>query len=122
MIITTPSEVSVHSGNASITGIRERAAAYRDQRKEEANAIDAGVNALILQGASGAQVPKSPAYLQLATRAPEEARKIGTFLENRDYMRVARAAASADCTATRRPQSLENSIARSGCWTPNSDS
>lgn len=76
-----------------IAGLRERVTAYKDQRKEQGNALSAGVNMLIIQGASGSAIRKSAEYLQLATTDPEEARKIDTFLESRDYQRAARGAA-----------------------------
>lgn len=79
---------------AAISGVRERAAAYRDQRKEEGIAMEAGVNALILKGASSSQVRRSPEFLNLSVKSPEDARKVMSFLENQDYTRVARAAAS----------------------------
>lgn len=74
-----------------IAGLRERASAYRDQRKEESISLEAGVNSLIMKGMSTSQILRSPEYLKLSSQAPEEARKIDTFLENKDYMRGARA-------------------------------
>lgn len=82
---------AIHKG---IQGLRERAVAYRDQRKEEGNALEAGVNGLILQGASSQQVRRSAQFAQLSAQDPETARRIDTYLDNRDYTRVARAAAN----------------------------
>jgi hypothetical protein len=82
-----------HAIEKAIKGVRERAAAYKDQRKEEANALEAGVNGLILGGKSTGDVRKSPEFIRLAAQDPESARKIDAYLENRDYTRVARAAA-----------------------------
>lgn len=84
-----------------IKGLRERAAAYRDQRKEEATALEASVNGLILQGASTAQLRKSPEFLRLSVQAPEDARKILTFLENQSAARESRAAAAESRAYTR---------------------
>lgn len=77
-----------------IAGLRERVGAYRDQRKEEANALEASVNGLILNGTSMASLRKSPAFLQLSTQAPEEARKILTFMEGQAAARESRAASA----------------------------
>lgn len=92
-----------------IKGLRERATVYKDQRKEESIALEASVNGLILQGVSAAQLRKRPEYLRLSDQAPEEARKIDTFMENREYTRVARAAASeqrADAAEARQERRL----------------
>lgn len=77
-----------------IKGIRERAQAYTAQTKSEANALEAGVNGLILKGATAAQLRASPEYLTLSAKDPEAARKIDTFMENKDYLRIARSAAA----------------------------
>jgi hypothetical protein len=77
-----------------IAGLRERAGAYRDQRKEEATSLEASVNGLILRGMSTRDILKSPEYLKLSAQAPEDARKIDTFLDNKDYMRGVRADAA----------------------------
>jgi hypothetical protein len=84
-----------------IAGLRERAAAYKDQRKEESNALEASVNGLILQGATMGALRKSPEFLKLSTQAPEEARKIMTFLEGQAAARESRAAAAESRAYTR---------------------
>lgn len=95
-----------------IKGLRERAAAYKDQRKEEGNALEASVNGLILKGASANQVRNSPEFVKLSSQEPEAARKVITFMENQDYLKVARAAASeqrADAAESRAQRRLHAS-------------
>lgn len=77
-----------------IKGLKERVASYEFQKKQEGNALEASVNGLILKGASAAQVRSSPEFISLSVKSPEDARKVLTFMENQEYTRVARAAAS----------------------------
>lgn len=94
-----------------IKGLRERATAFKDQRKEESNALEAGVNGLILKGVSTAALRQSPEFIKLSAQDPEAARKIDTFMENKDYMRVARSAAEEqrkDAAESRAQRRLHN--------------
>jgi hypothetical protein len=98
-----------HATAAAIAGLHERAAAYRDQRKEESTSLESSVNDLILKGVGTGQVRSSPEFLQLSSQAPEDARKILSFMENQDYTRVARAAAGeqrADAAESRKERRL----------------
>jgi hypothetical protein len=67
----------------AIKGIRERAQAYKDQRKEEGIALEAGVNKLVLNGASGQALRSSPEFIALSTKDPEQARKIMDYIDNK---------------------------------------
>lgn len=85
----------------ALKGIKERASSYEFQKKQEGNALEASVNGLILKGASGAAVRSSPEFLKLSVQAPEDARKVMTFLENQEYTKIVRADA-ADARRERR--------------------
>lgn len=92
-----------------IKGLKERVASYEFQKKQEGNALEASVNGLILKGASAAQVRSSPEFISLSVKSPEDARKVLTFMENQEYTRVARAAASeqrADAAESRKERRL----------------
>lgn len=65
---------------AGIAGLRERAAAFKDSRRERDDQLEAQVNAAILNGAGSRQIRSMPAFLSLS---PESARKIADFLDNR---------------------------------------
>jgi hypothetical protein len=91
----------------AIKGLRERVSAYRDQRKEESNALEAGVNNLLIGGISTNALRKSPEFLKLSTQDPEAARKILTFKENQDYTAVARANAAEGLAYTRERRAEE---------------
>ena len=78
----------------AVKDLRSRVAAFKDQRKEQSNALEAGVNSLVLEGASSQAIRRSAAFIDLAAKDPEAARKIDSYLENKDYMRVVRANAS----------------------------
>lgn len=96
-----------------IKGLRERASAYKDQRKEEGNAIEASVNGLILKGATTNQVRNSPEFIKLSSQDTEGARKILKFMGEDDYHKVARAAA-AESLAFTREQRAEHRLNRQG--------
>lgn len=78
--------------HAAITALRERTQAFKDARRERDNALEAKVNDAILRGASRVSVARMPEFSMLS---PETARRIDSYLENRDYTRAARASAEA---------------------------
>jgi len=78
----------------AVKDLRSRVAAFKDQRKEQSNALEAGVNALVLEGASSQAIRRSAAFIDLAAKDPEAARKIDAYLENKEYMGMVRANAS----------------------------
>lgn len=64
----------------AIAGVRERAVAFKDSRRERDDQLEASVNQAILDGASPSAIRRMPAFMQLS---PESARKISDFLDNR---------------------------------------
>lgn len=85
---------------ATITNLRERYQAFSTSRRERQDALESAVNSALLRGASMSQVRAMPEFLQMA---PEKARAIETFMENRAYTRAARADAE-ESRAQRRLQ------------------
>lgn len=73
---------------ATISNLRERYQAFNTGRRERQDNIENAVNSALLRGASMTQVRAMPEFLQMA---PEKARAIETFMENRAYTRAARA-------------------------------
>ncbi len=72
---------------SAIAGLRERAGAFKDSRRERDDQLEGSVNQAILDGKSSREVRSMPAFLSLS---PEGARKIITFLENQEYSRMQR--------------------------------
>lgn len=64
----------------AIAGVRERAQAFKDARRERDDQLEAGVNQAILDGKSPGDIRRMPQFLQLS---PESARKISDFMDNR---------------------------------------
>jgi len=92
---------------SGIAGLKERAAAFKDARRERDDQLEASVNQAILDGKSPRQVRSMPQFLALA---PEQARKIADFMENRELRAVQRAAASearADAAESRAERRLQ---------------
>jgi hypothetical protein len=82
----------------AIAGLRERATAYKDQRKEEGNALEASVNNLIIGGQPAGAVRKSPEFLKLSAQDPEAARKVMDYMDNK-ALRAEQVAASRESRA-----------------------
>jgi hypothetical protein len=76
-----------HVLKATIANLRERHQAFNTGRQERSYAMEATVNEAILKGATIAQVRQMPEFLRMA---PEKARAIETFMENRAYTKAAR--------------------------------
>ena len=92
---------------AAIAGLRDRALAFKDSRRERDDQLEAQVNAAILNGASLRQLHAMPAFHALS---PESARKIATFVENQEYTRLQRGNAALqreELTAQREQRRLE---------------
>jgi len=75
---------------SGISAVRERAAAFKDARRERDDQLEASVNQAILDGAGSRQIRTMPAFMQLS---PEGARKIMDYVENRALRREQTAAA-----------------------------
>lgn len=65
---------------AATASLKERAAAFKDGRRERDEQLEASVNQAILNGAGARQIRSMPAFLQLS---PEAARKLSDFMDNR---------------------------------------
>jgi tetrahydromethanopterin S-methyltransferase subunit G len=74
----------------AIAGLRERAQAFKDSRRERDDQLEASVNQAIMDGASPRDIRRMPQFLQLS---PESARKIADFMDNRSLRAEQRAAA-----------------------------
>lgn len=72
---------------SAIAGLRERAAAFKDARRERDDQLEGSVNQAIMDGKSSREVRNMPAFLSLS---PESARKIVTFMENQEFTRIQR--------------------------------
>lgn len=79
--------LSDEAKQSAIAGLRERAIAFKDSRRERDDQLEASVNKAILDGASSAQVRRMPEFMRLS---PEAGRKIATYLENQEYTRLQR--------------------------------
>lgn len=79
------------ASKAAIAGLRERAAAFKDSRRERDDQLEASVNKAIMGGASGQQLRAMPEFLRLS---PESARKIMDYVDNKALRAEQRAAAS----------------------------
>lgn len=77
--------------DAAIKDLRERISAFKVQRAEVGNALEAKVNEAILKGMSSRDIRRMPEMSQMN---PESARRIDGFLESRDASRENRAAAA----------------------------
>lgn len=86
---------------ATIANLRERSTALVAGRRERLDKLEATVNEAVLKGASIAQVRRMPEFFEMA---PEKARAIETFMENRDYTNVARS----DAEETKRQRKLRS--------------
>lgn len=75
---------------SALAGIKERASAFKDARRERTDQLEGAVNKMIMDGASTRQVRSSSAFLALP---PEQARKIADFMETRELRKDQRAAA-----------------------------
>jgi hypothetical protein len=80
-----------------IAGLRERAGAFKDSRRERDDQLEASVNQAILDGKSPRQIRSMPAFLSLS---PESARKIADFMDNRALRTEQHAAARESRAAT----------------------
>lgn len=75
---------------AAIAGLKERAVAFKDSRRERDDQLEASVNQAILDGKSTREIRSMPSFLSLS---PESARKIVDFMESRALRNEQRAAA-----------------------------
>lgn len=82
----------------AIAGVRERAQAFKDARRERDDQLEAGVNQAILDGATPQQIRRMPQFLSLS---PESARKISDFMENK-AVRAEQVAAARESRAAAR--------------------
>lgn len=93
--------------DAAINGLKERAAAFKDSRRERDDQLEASVNQAIMGGASARQIRSMPEFLRLS---PEAARKLSDFMDNRALRaeQVASARESrADAAESRQQRALE---------------
>lgn len=77
-----------------LAGLKERAAAYEYQKKQEGNALESSVNQLIINGGSTSSVMKSPEFLSLSAKDAAGARNVMTYMQNRDASRASQGAAN----------------------------
>lgn len=92
---------------AAVAGLKERAAAFKDGRRERDEQLEASVNQAMLNGASGRQIRAMPQFMQLS---PEAARKLSDFMDNRALRGEQIAAAResrADSAESRQQRNLE---------------
>lgn len=75
---------------AALAGLKERAVAFKDSRRERDDQLEASVNQAILDGKSAREIRSMPSFLSLS---PESARKIVDFMESRALRHEQRAAA-----------------------------
>ena len=94
----------------AISGLRERAAAFKDARRERDDQLEAGVNQAILDGASPQQIRRMPQFLSLS---PESARKISDFLDNR-ALRAEQHAAARESRAASAETRQQTALTRRG--------
>ncbi|HSV48365.1 MAG TPA: hypothetical protein VLJ58_21430 [Ramlibacter sp.] len=93
-----------------IAGLRERAAAFKDSRRERDDQLEAGVNQAILDGKSPREIRGMPAFLQLS---PESARKIADFMDNR-ALRAEQTAAARESRAATAEARQQTALQRRG--------
>jgi hypothetical protein len=83
---------------AAVAAVRERAAAFKDSRKERDDQTEAKVNLAVLNGAGVSQVQRMPEFLQLDG---EKQRRLVDFMEARALRRTQQAAANEGREQTR---------------------
>lgn len=93
--------------DAAVAGLKERAAAFKDGRRERDEQLEASVNQATMGGASARQIRSMPAFLSLS---PEAARKLSDFMDNRALRAEQTASAResrADAAESRQQRALE---------------
>jgi hypothetical protein len=83
-------DISDDAKKAGIAAVRERAAAFKDSRRERDEALEASVNQAVMQGAGATQVQRMPEFLAMDG---EKQRRLMDFIENRSLRREQMAAA-----------------------------
>lgn len=92
----------------AISGLKERAAAFKDSRRERDDQLEASVNQAILDGAPASQIRRMPQFLALSSEA---ARKLSDFMDNR-VVRAEQIAAARDSRAASRESRVDAAEAR----------
>ena len=94
----------------AIAGLRERAAAFKDSRRERDDQLEASVNQAIMDGKGAREIRSMPAFLSLS---PESARKISDFMDNR-ALRAEQQAAARESRAASRESRQQTTLTREG--------
>jgi hypothetical protein len=90
-------DIGDEAKKTAITALKERAAAFKDARRERDDALEARVNQAVMNGAGATAVARMPEFMQMDG---EKQRRLMDFMESRSLRNEQRAAARESRAAT----------------------